>query len=146
MQEEPNVLANYKPYTIFNNMVFISGQLPFRNKKLIYEGKVEENLSLSDAKKAIFVTTINMLNLLCWIMKIENFKSKRIKALNIKGYINSKPGFSDHSVLFNEASDTIINILGEEDGTHSRSVIGVNSLPLNSPVEIEGMFSISDNS
>ena len=79
-------------------------------------------------------------------MKIENFKSKRIKALNIKGYINSKPGFSDHSVLFNEASDTIINILGEEDGTHSRSVIGVNSLPLNSPVEIEGMFSISDNS
>ena len=39
-------------------------------------------------------------------------------------------------------SDIIVEVLGE-NGHHSRTAIGVSSLPLNSPVEIEGIFSIS---
>ena len=37
----------------------------------------------------------------------------------------------------------IVKVLGKELGSHSRTVIGVNSLPLNSPVEIDGVFSIN---
>ena len=104
-------LANYLPFVLSNNFVFISGQLPITTNGIESPGKIKK--------------------------KINN-----VKCCSIKGYFNCDQEFDDHSSLLNFTSDYIIKVLGI-NGKHSRVAIGVSSLPKNSPVEIEGIFSIS---
>ena len=61
----------------------------------------------------------------------------------MKGYLNTDEYFTKHSELFNNCSNLILKIFGTKRGSHSRSVIGVNSLPFGAMVEIEGIVSIS---
>ena len=134
-------LANYKPFVISNNLVFISGQLPLKEKNLLHMGKIGEDIDLAETKQSIQIATYNLL----WTLSDAIDVSKDItntKCINLKGYLNCKNDFEEHSILFNIASDIVIKILGHENGSHSRSVIGVNSLPKNSPVEIDGIFSL----
>ncbi len=138
---EQTVLANYKPYVISENLVFISGQLPMKNHNLIKAGKIGEKISVKETKNLIAIATHNLM----WTLSdaINEYKNvKNTKCINLKGYLNCLKNFEDHSTLFNTASDIVIEILGDKNGSHSRSVVGVNSLPKNSPVEIDGIFSL----
>jgi enamine deaminase RidA (YjgF/YER057c/UK114 family) len=56
--------------------------------------------------------------------------------IKITGFVNCDPSFADHAKVINGASDLLVNIFGEK-GKHTRAAIGVNSLPLNSTVELE---------
>ena len=135
-------LANYEPFVIFEKLIFISGQLPFEKNELKFTGKIDTELSNEEAKQSVYLSTNNLL----WNLNdaIDKFKIKRIRCINLKGYFNCTKDFKDHSSLLNLCSDLIIKVLGEVDGSHSRSVIGVTSLPKKSPVEIDGIFGILD--
>ena len=135
-------IANYEKYIISNGLIYISGQLPILEGKLNYKGKILDDISLRSAKKAIQLATVNLLWVLNESLLKNNLTERKLKIINIKGYLNCKSDFYDHSLLFNESSDLLIKILGSKKGLHSRSVIGVESLPMNSPVEIDGIFSI----
>ena len=138
-----NSLANYKPYVIDQNLVFISGQLPIKEQVLLFSGKVGESISVEDTKNSIRMATYNLL----WVLSdaMDEYKNvKQTKCINLKGYLNCMKNFEEHSLLFDTASDILVSILGQESGSHSRSVIGVNSLPKNSPVEIDGIFSLKN--
>lgn len=137
----PTNIGNYKPFIISDNLVFISGQLPLAKNEVFCKGKVGVDIDETKAKESIKIATYNLLwNLSYALEHLSNVKD--IRCVNIKGYINCKDNFENHSTLLNSASDTILEVLGKENGTHTRSVIGVNSLPRNSPVEIEGIFSL----
>jgi enamine deaminase RidA (YjgF/YER057c/UK114 family) len=137
----PTNIGNYKPFIISDNLVFISGQLPLAKNKVFCKGKVGVDIDETKAKESMKIATYNLLwNLSYALEHLSNVKD--IRCVNIKGYINCKDNFENHSTLLNSASDTILEVLGKENGTHTRSVIGVNSLPRNSPVEIEGIFSL----
>ncbi len=136
-----NSLANYKPYLKFENLIFVSGQLPIIDGNLSFVGKIDSDLSKEEARKSIELATSNLL----WNLSDAINSSKKaigVKCLNLKGYLNCNKDFNDHSSLFNISSELIINVLGEDNGQHSRSVLGVNSLPKNSPVEIDGIFGL----
>ena len=134
-------IANYKPFLRFENLIFISGQLPIAEGQLIFSGKIDTELSKKDAIKSIELATSNLLWNLSNFIDL-NKDVKNIKCLNLKGYLNCSSDFTDHSSLLNISSDLIINVLGKENGQHSRSVLGVNSLPKNSPIEIDGIFAL----
>ncbi len=136
-------LANYKPFITFQKFIFISGQLPIEDNKLKFEGKIDSDLTKEQADKSIFLTTTNLLwNLSDAVNELKT--KKKIKCLNIRGYFNCSSNFENHSSFLNISSDLIIKVLGEKNGFHSRSVLGVNSLPKNSPCEIDGIFGILD--
>ena len=139
-KNEAMSLANYKPFIIFEKLIFISGQLPFEKNKLKFTGKIDTELSDLEAQQSVSLSTNNLL----WNLNdaIDEFKINRIKCLNLKGYLNCTKNFKNHSILFDISSNLVIQALGEVDGSHSRSVIGVNSLPKESPVEIDGIFGI----
>ena len=141
-KNEAMSLANYKPFVIFEKLIFISGQLPFEKNKLKFTGKIDAELSDLEAQQSVFLSTNNLL----WNLNdaIDELKINQIKCLNLKGYFNCTKSFKDHSVLFNISSNLLIQVLGKVNGSHSRSVIGVNSLPKESPVEIDGIFGILD--
>ena len=139
-KQSPKSLANYNPALFINNFIYISGQLPLVNNKIIHKGKIGLTIKKKEAIKSIEIATSNLLWNLYFVLNKNKLDLNKLKTLNIKGYLNTIDDFDDHSLLFNVASDLIIKILGKKKGMHTRAVIGVSSLPLNSPVEIEGIF------
>ena len=136
------VLANYVPFYIYENLLFISGQLPFEDDQLKFQGKIDIDMNTNEQSESIVLTTINLLWTVSDAINSSQDKIKEIKCINLKGYLNSSQSFKNHSILFNLASDLIINVLGKKNGSHSRSVIGVNSLPKESPIEIDAIFGL----
>ena len=67
---------------------------------------------------------------------------ERIAAcLRLGGFVACAPEFTDHPKVINGASDLMVNVLGEA-GRHARAAVGVPSLPLDSAVEVEGLFEL----
>ena len=133
--------GSYVPYVITNNLVFISGQLPFINGKLTIKGKVGDNVSLDDAVKmseACAKALLSQLKAAC-NGNLDNVN----KVVKLGGFVASAPNFTDQPKVINGASDLIVNIFGDK-GKHSRFAVGVAALPLNVPVEIDGIFEIED--
>ena len=90
-------LANYKPYLIADNFVFISGQLPLKEQIILHEGKIEKDVSIEDTKTSIRLATYNLLWTLSDAIE-ENNKINKAKCINLKGYLNCTDNFENHSI------------------------------------------------
>ena len=140
--DEASVPAgSYVPYVVTNNLVFISGQLPFINGKLTIKGKVGENVTIDDAIK---MSEVCAKALLSQLKAACNGNLDRVKkVVKLGGFVASSPDFTDQPKVINGASDLIVNIFGDK-GKHARFAVGVAALPLNVPVEIDGVFEIEE--
>lgn len=133
-------LASYVPTLRTGNYVFISGNLPIRDGKLVYEGKVPVALSVEDAYDAAKIAAINIMAAIKGEIG-DLAKVKRIVRLN--GFVQSSDDFTMQPKVINGASDLFVEVFGDI-GKHTRAVMGVNSLPLNSPVEIDAIIEIME--
>ncbi len=134
----PSPLGSYIPCVQTGNLIFVSGMLPLINGRLVRTGRVGEHVSVDEAREDARTATINGLSVLkAHISSLDKVK----RCVKITGYIASDPNFTDQPKVLNAASDLICEIFGEA-GRHARAAVGVNILPLNSPVEIEFIFEI----
>ena len=141
LDEASKPAGSYVPYVISNNLVFISGQLPFINGSITIKGKVGSEVSVEDGIKMAEVCAKALLSQLKSACNGNLDKVKKVVKLG--GFVASDPNFIDHPKIINGASDLIVKIFGDK-GKHSRFAVGVASLPLNTPVEIEGIFEIEN--
>jgi enamine deaminase RidA (YjgF/YER057c/UK114 family) len=137
LSTKPAPVGSYSPVMFASNLAFVSGQIaldPNRQPaEVIYKGKVGKDISISDAKKAAELCIINGLSQLNFALgDLERIK----KFVKVSGYINCEPTFVDHATVMNGASDFVVRIF-EDRGKHARVAVGVNSLPLNSCIEID---------
>jgi enamine deaminase RidA (YjgF/YER057c/UK114 family) len=65
-----------------------------------------------------------------------------LRVVQLRGFIVAEPTFIDHAKIMNGASDLMVDVFGEI-GRHSRTTIGVPSLPLGAIVEIEGVVELA---
>lgn len=129
----PKPAGSYIPVVRTGNLVFVSGQIPMSNGKVLYSGKVTKDLSIEDAQKAARLCIINALAQL----KSEFGDLDKIsKIVRVSGFVNSPPEFTEQPKVINGASDLLFEIF-EKTGQHTRIAVGVSSLPLNSAVEID---------
>jgi enamine deaminase RidA (YjgF/YER057c/UK114 family) len=129
----PKPIGSYIPVTRTGNLIFVSGQIPVRDGKVEFQGKVPTDVSIDTAQKAARLCIINVLAQL----KSEIGSLDRIsKIVRISGFVNSASDFYEQPKIINAASDLLFDIF-EEKGKHSRIAVGVASLPLNSTVEID---------
>jgi enamine deaminase RidA (YjgF/YER057c/UK114 family) len=129
--------GSYVPVIRTGKLLFVSGQLPFEGGSsplpTRFVGKVPSVVSTEIAKEAARQCTINA------IAQVKAFIGKLdlvTKFVKVTGYVNCEPNFADHSKVINGASDFLVDIFGQK-GTHSRSSIGVSSLPFDSAVEVD---------
>ena len=141
LDEASSPAGSYVPFVISNNLVFISGQLPFINGKLTIKGKMGESVSLDDGIKMAEACAKALLSQLKLACGGNLNKVKRVVKLG--GFVASTPDFIDQPKVINGASDLFVKIFGDK-GKHSRFAVGTASLPLNVPVEIEGVFEIEN--
>ena len=129
----PKPAGSYMPVVKTGNLMFVSGQIPMKEGKVVFQGKVPINISLEDAQKAAKLCIINALAQL----KAELGTLDKIsKIVKVSGFVNSSQDFVEQPKIINAASDLLFEIFGDK-GRHSRIALGVASLPLNSTVEID---------
>ena len=135
----PSPLANYVPYKVSDNVVYVSGQGPVLNGDLMYKGKVNEDISIEDGIKAAELCCINIIAAL---KKSINGDWNRLDSfLKLGGFVNCKNDFYDQPKIINGASDLLVKIFGDQ-GRHARFAVGSNALPMNISVEIDAIIKI----
>jgi len=125
--------GNYLPAIRTGNLIFVSGQLPKMEGKIAFRGRVGKDLNLESARRAARACIANILA----VLKQELGSLEKVrKIVRLAGYINTYPGFNDHSRVMDAASDLLVEIFGEA-GKHSRVAVGVVELPLGAAIEME---------
>ena len=135
----PSPAGSYIPVVTTGNLAFVSGQIPMKEGKVVFEGKVPDEQSLESAREAAKICIINSLAQL----KVNLGSLDKItKFVRISGFVNSNPNFIEQPRVINAASDLLVEIFGDI-AKHSRIAVGVTSLPLNSTVEIDMVVEFS---
>ena len=140
LEKPSSPAANYIPYTITGSLVFISGQLPFKDGKIPVTGIVGNEVEINDAIEMAKICAYCLLSQLREACNGDLNKVSRV--IKLGGFVASSKNFGNQPQVTNGASDVMVNVFGEK-GKHSRFAIGVSSLPKNAPVEVEGIFEIS---
>ena len=135
----PSVVGSYIPVMTTGNLAFVSGQIPIKDGKVIFHGKVPTEQSIESAQEAARLCIINGLSQLnAHFGTLDNI----IKIIRISGFVNSTSDFTEQPKIINAASDLLFKIFGDI-GKHSRIAVGATSLPLNSTVEIDMIVEVS---
>lgn len=135
----PAPAANYLPWVVSGSLVFISGQVPLKNGKLLYRGKVPNPVNPEEAKAAARLAALNVLAALKAACGGELDRVRR--CVKLGGFVNCLPDFDQQPMVINGASDLMVEVFGDR-GKHSRFAVGSNALPFDVPVEIEAVFEI----
>jgi enamine deaminase RidA (YjgF/YER057c/UK114 family) len=134
----PKPVASYLPAVRSGSLLFISGQLPTENGRVLFPGKVPADLSIEDATAAARVAVLNALA----VAQAELGSLDRVAwVVRLTGHVASAPGFTAQPAVINGASDLLFQVFGER-GRHSRAALGAAELPLGAPVEIELILEI----
>jgi enamine deaminase RidA (YjgF/YER057c/UK114 family) len=132
-------LAAYVPAVRTGNYVYVSGQLPLADGKLIASGKVGDEITTEQAKELAARCALNGLAALESAVGL----GKVVRIVKVVGFVASAPGFTDQPTVINGASELFGEVLGEA-GRHARSAVGVAELPRNAPVEVELIAEVRD--
>jgi enamine deaminase RidA (YjgF/YER057c/UK114 family) len=131
-------LASYVPAVRTGNHVYVSGQLPFVDGKLVATGKVGDAVTTEQATQLAERCALNLLGAVHALVGLGQV----VKVVKIVGFVASAAGFTDQPEVVNGASDLLGKVFGEA-GQHARSAVGVAELPRDAPVEIEAIFEVS---
>ena len=126
-------VAAYVPAVKTGNLVFVAGQLPLVDGKIVKEGKVGKEVTPEEAKDMAQVCALNALAAVALVADLDQIE----RIVRVGGFVNGIAGFTAIPPIINGASELFIKLFGEVNGKHARTAIGVAELPLNSPVEVE---------
>ncbi len=139
LPDAPAPAANYVPYVISGNLVFVSGQVSMNAEGFI-TGKLGADLGVEDGAAAARGCALSLLAQVRAACGGDLSRLKRV--VKLTGFVNSTPDFGDQPKVINGASDVLVDILGDA-GRHSRSAVSAGALPFNVAIEIEGIFEIA---
>lgn len=139
LPDAPAPAANYVPYVISGNMVYVSGQISMADGQLIC-GKLGADMGIDAGTAAARSCAISLLAQLKAACGGNVDRLQRV--VKLVGFVNSTADFTDQPKVINGASDFMVAALGDA-GRHARSAVSAASLPLGVAVEIEAIFEIA---
>ncbi|MDT0682060.1 RidA family protein [Roseicyclus sp. F158] len=139
LPDAPAPAANYVPYVVSGDLVFVSGQIsqgpdgPIRGK-LGADFELEQGV---EAARACALSLLAQARAACG----GDF-GRLAQVVKLTAFVNSTPEFTDQPKVVNGASDLLVALLGNK-GRHSRSAVSAASLPMGVAVEIEAIFRLA---
>lgn len=131
-------VANYVPVVVHGDLAIVSGQLPRDDRGLI-TGKVGEDLDVAAGQAA---ARLCALAVLAQLRAALGDLDRVTGCLQLSGFVNAGPGFTDHPQVINGASDLMVAVFGEA-GRHARAAVGAGSLPMGAAVEVAATFAVA---
>lgn len=132
----PRPVASYVPFRIAGNLLFISGQIPMQNGRLIATGALPDPVTPDVGRQCAYQCGINLLAQAKAALG-ELSRVKQVVRLGV--WVCSQPGFTDQPAIGNAASDLMVEVFGER-GQHARAAVGSIALPLGAPVEVDAVI------
>ena len=132
--------GSYVPAKIVGDLIYVAGQLPMKDGKLLATGPVPSSCSIDAAKAAARQCVINALASVAAL--IDTMLERVAGVIRVGAFVSSDNGFTQQPAVANGASDFLVELLGPA-GQHVRAAVGVNTLPLDASVEIEFIFTLS---
>lgn len=129
----PASLGSYVPARRAGSLVFTSGQLPMRDGALVTSGLVGETVEVRTARDCAGQAALNALAAASTVCDLDAV----VSVVKVTGYVASAPGFTAQPSVVDGASAVMVAAFGDDAGRHARAAVGVASLPLSSPVEVE---------
>ena len=138
LPQVPAPVANYLPYRVAGNLLFLAGQGPRSPEGVMLTGKVGAEVSVDEGYKRARLIGLQLLSATRMALGSLDRVDTVVKMLCM---VNAVPDFKDHPKVANGMSDLFVEVFGE-NGKHARSAVGMGSLPNQISVEIEGVLSI----
>lgn len=129
----PAPMANYVTAVRVGSLLFLSGHGPLRNGQVTHAGKVGRDLTIEQGQEAARVTGLNLLATARGALGSLDRVRRVVKLL---GMVHCAEDFTEHPKVINGCSDLMVEVFGDA-GRHARSAVGMGSLPMDIPVEIE---------
>ncbi len=133
-------LAAYIPAKRVGDLVFVSGQVPFQDGKLLYTGKVGAECT---EKQGYECARLCALNALAAVKSLVGSLDAIREIMQVRGFVNCTPDFANQPEVINGASELFVELFGEQ-GKHTRTALGTSNLPRNAPVELELIVRVRD--
>ena len=128
-------VANYVPFVITGNLLFISGQVSAAPDGLI-KGRLGEDMTLEQGQHAARVCAINLIAQ----MKAALGDLERVKrVVKLGGFVSAAEDFVDIPKVVNGCSDLMVEVFGDR-GRHARSAVACPVLPMGSAVEVDAVI------
>lgn len=134
----PAPAAAYVPSAVSNGLIMTAGQLPVVDGALPTTGRCGDRVDTEGAQQ---LARTAALNLLAVAAAAVDGDLERLRLVKLVVFVASTPDFHEQHLVANGASDLLADVLGES-GVHARSAVGVAALPMDSPIELEGIFEI----
>jgi enamine deaminase RidA (YjgF/YER057c/UK114 family) len=136
----PKPVAAYIPFVRSGNLVFVSGQVPLVDGKVVCSGPVPSTVSIDQARAAARQCALNGLAIVAGALDGDLNRVRRIVRVGV--WVCSDAGFTDQPKVANGASELLVEIFGE-NGRHARAAVGSIALPLGATVEVEMLVEVS---
>ena len=130
-------VAAYVPAVQTGNHVYVSGQVPVAEGKVLATGKVGAEVNAEEAKKLARRCALNALAAVDALVGLDRVT----RVVKVVGFVASASGFTGQPGVINGASELFGEVFGPA-GQHARSAVGVAELPLGVPVEVEAIFEV----
>jgi enamine deaminase RidA (YjgF/YER057c/UK114 family) len=130
-------VAAYVPTVEAGGFLYVSGQVSFVDGALV-KGKLGDDLSVEQGYAAARG---------CGLMLLAQAEAalgsldRIARVVKLGAFVACTPDFTDQPKVANGASELMVAVFGEP-GKHSRSAVGVPSLPLGCAVEIDAVFAV----
>ena len=134
----PDAAGSYVGHVRAGALLFLAGQIPFRNGELTLKGKVGGDLTVEQGREAARICALNLIAQAK--TALDGDLDRITRFVKLGGFVNCPADFTEHPKVINGASDLIARIFGEKIGAHARFALGAGSLPLNAAVEIDAVI------
>ena len=132
-------VANYIPYSICGDLIYVSGQVPLVNGGLEgVTGKVGHDIDTQQAKK---IARICGLNIIAQVNEAVSGELDQVRCIKLGVFVNATDDFTAHPEVANGVSDLMVEVFAEK-GKHARFAVGAGSLPRGVAVEVDAIFAI----
>lgn len=132
--------ANYVPTMASGSQLFVSGQLPMKDGKPQFIGKVGREFTLEQGQECAKLCAINILAHVQ--LALGGDWSRIVRLIRMGIFVNAPDDFIDHPKVANGASDLMVGLFGDA-GKHARFAVGVSGLPFGVAVEVDATFEIT---
>lgn len=131
-------VGDYVPTVMTGALLFVSGQLPMADGAVAYRGTVGGTLTLEEGQQAARLAALNVLAQAAGAL---GSLDRVAGIVRLSGFIAAAPEFTQHAAVMNGASELVGQVFGET-GRHTRIAVGVATLPLGVPVEVDAIIAV----
>jgi len=135
----PEPKGVYRPLVVVGNLAYTSGHLPVKPDGTIITGRIGAELDQQAGYNAARQTG---LAILATLRKGLGSLDRVRRVVKLLGMVNCTAEFNQQPAVINGCSELFAEVFGPDAGVGARSAVGVGSLPLGVPVEIEAIFEI----